>query len=136
MCSSNTGLIAQGTPATLMLREFGEFLDLVQQSDLDSKVCSIVVKMIEEMSKSYQNTTSNKKRGSEKERARIFWKQLMELIMHLLGPEVVPTIEPSSANLVGLMKCFIHLSLESFIAYMDIFYVNDAGEQGRDRWGH
>ena len=136
MRTSNTGLIAQGTPATLMLREFGEFLDLVQQSDLDSKVCSIVIKMIEEMSKSYQNTTKNKERGSEKERARIFRKQLMELITHLLGPDVVPTIEPSSVNLVGLMKCSMHLSLESFMAYMEILNVNGAGEQGRDRWRH
>lgn len=92
-----------------MQREFGEFLDLVKTTELDSKVCNIVIGMIEEMSKPYQNTEADRGRGGEKERARIFRKLLFQLIGHLLGPNVVPTIEPSSVRLVSCPFCLFYV---------------------------
>ena len=90
----------QGIAPALVQKEFGEFLDLAESTPLDSKTCNIVLRMIECMSVSYKNT-EDLDRGGEQERARVFRGLMLELMHHVLGPDQVTTIEPSSVHLVS-----------------------------------
>jgi hypothetical protein len=92
----------QGTPPALIQREFGEFLDLLEGAPLDLTTCRIAIDLIKAMSRPYRNTPDDRERGSEKERARVFRKLMLDLMKHHLGPDAVSTIEPSTVQLVSL----------------------------------
>jgi len=100
----------QDTSPALILEEFAEFQDRVENIQLDSVTCNTTMALIRDMSKSYKNPSSSsqassgfEKRGGEKTRAQYFRDSLLKLMQALLGSDVVSTIEPSLVNNVSLL---------------------------------
>ena len=104
----------QATPAPLMHAAFAAFLRRAATAGLKAESCRIMSKLMADMSRSYQDTTSEARtamlcldsqfidapRGGEGERARIFRGQLQELLqVHLPGEKAV--LQPAAVALVS-----------------------------------
>ncbi len=91
----------QALAPALIHPAFGHFLDWAAHVKLDVDSTEAALKLIDTMSRSYDNTASTatsvsgKARGSEEERARIFRSVLLKY-MHARMRNAVGTIEPCS----------------------------------------